>query len=53
MAKYYPSDFTYADFGSEFKAEFFDPNQWASIINQSGAKYVVLTSKHHEGCKSY
>ena len=53
MAKYYPVDFTYADFGSEFKAEFFDPNQWAQLIQKSGAKYVVLTSKHHEGCKFF
>jgi alpha-L-fucosidase len=27
----------------------FDPDEWAAIIKQSGAKYVVLTSKHHEG----
>ena len=27
----------------------FDPQQWAEVFKQSGAKYVVLTSKHHEG----
>ena len=42
-------DFTYGDFAKQFKAEFFDPNQWADIFNASGAKYIVLTSKHHEG----
>jgi alpha-L-fucosidase len=27
----------------------FDPQQWAEIFRASGAKYVVLTSKHHDG----
>ena len=27
----------------------FEPAEWARIFNQAGAKYVVLTSKHHEG----
>ena len=49
MNKNYRPDYTYGDFGNEFKAEFFEPNQWAQIINNSGAKYVVLTAKHHEG----
>jgi alpha-L-fucosidase len=39
----------YQDFVKDFKAEMFDPDKWAEIIRQSGAKYVVLTSKHHEG----
>src|ERR1044072_7141944 len=34
---------------SEFKAELFDPDHWAEVFANSGAKYVVLTSKHHEG----
>lgn len=49
MEKNYRPDFTYADFASQFHAEFFDPNEWADIFKASGAKYVVLTSKHHEG----
>jgi alpha-L-fucosidase len=32
-----------------FKAELFDPDKWAGLFKESGAKYVVLTSKHHEG----
>ena len=32
-----------------FRAELFDPNAWADVFQRSGAKYVVLTSKHHEG----
>ncbi|KAH0622357.1 hypothetical protein JD844_024594 [Phrynosoma platyrhinos] len=49
MKKNYRPGFTYEDFGPLFTAEFFDANQWADILNASGAKYVVLTSKHHEG----
>nr|XP_020668534.1 plasma alpha-L-fucosidase isoform X2 [Pogona vitticeps] len=45
----YPPGFTYEDFGPSFTAEFFDANQWADILKASGAKYIVLTSKHHEG----
>jgi alpha-L-fucosidase len=45
----YPPDWTYADFAAQFRAEFYDPNEWADIFAASGAKYVVLTSKHHEG----
>ena len=47
--KNYGSDFAYPDFVPMFKAELYDPNQWADIFERSGAKYVVLTSKHHDG----
>jgi alpha-L-fucosidase len=49
MEKNYPPNFTYQDFAKEFTAEFYDPAQWADVFAKSGAKYVVLTSKHHEG----
>jgi alpha-L-fucosidase len=45
----YGSDIPYQDFASQFKAELFDPDHWAEVFANSGAKYVVLTSKHHEG----
>ncbi|MBU2650968.1 MAG: alpha-L-fucosidase [Bacteroidetes bacterium] len=32
-----------------FTAMNYDPHQWAKAIKESGAKYVVLTSKHHDG----
>src|SRR4030095_10604745 len=33
----------------QFKAELFNPEEWARLFEQSGAKYIVLTSKHHDG----
>ncbi|CAF3810942.1 unnamed protein product [Rotaria sordida] len=47
--KNYPPDWTYADFAAQFHAEFYNPNEWADIFAASGAKYIVFTSKHHEG----
>jgi alpha-L-fucosidase len=47
--KVYGKDFKYQDFVNGFKAEMFEPDYWADVFQQSGAKYVVLTSKHHEG----
>ncbi|XP_050414721.1 alpha-L-fucosidase [Patella vulgata] len=49
MDENYRPDFTYADFAPMFTTEFFSPAQWAALFNASGAEYVVLTSKHHEG----
>lgn len=40
---------TYYDLASDFKAELFNPEDWAKLFEQSGAKYIVLTSKHHDG----
>ena len=42
-------DRSYYDLAKDFKAELYNPDEWAKVIEQSGAKYVVLTSKHHEG----
>ena len=39
----------YPDLAAQFKAELFDPAQWAQIFKQSGAKYVVMVAKHHDG----
>jgi alpha-L-fucosidase len=47
--KTYGKDFKYQDFAGQFKAELFDPEQWATLFQRSGARYVVLTSKDHEG----
>ena len=47
--KYYGENSTYDDFIPMFKAEFFNPDRWADLFKKSGAGYVVLTSKHHDG----
>jgi alpha-L-fucosidase len=45
----YGAGFNYRDFAPLFKAELFEPDQWADLFSRAGAKYVVLTAKHHEG----
>jgi alpha-L-fucosidase len=32
-----------------FTASKYKPEEWASLIKESGAKYAVLTTKHHDG----
>ncbi len=49
MKKTYGQNFTYKDFASIWKAELFNPDEWASLFQRAGAKYVVLVSKHHDG----
>jgi alpha-L-fucosidase len=39
----------YQDFAPQWKAELYDPAEWADVFERAGAKYVVLTSKHHDG----
>jgi alpha-L-fucosidase len=45
----YGPNFEYPDFARLFRAELFDPDRWADVFSRSGARYVALTSKHHEG----
>lgn len=45
----YGEAFEYRDFAPLFRAELFNPDQWAELFKKAGAKYVVLTSKHHDG----
>ena len=42
-------DFKYERFAESFDAELFDADEWAKLFKKSGAGYVVLTSKHHDG----
>ncbi|MEO6314157.1 MAG: alpha-L-fucosidase [Chitinophagaceae bacterium] len=43
------SNLTYYQLADQFKAELFNADEWAKLFEQSGAKYIVLTSKHHDG----
>jgi len=45
----YGPDFKYQDFAGQFKAEMFNPEAWADVFKRAGARYIVLTSKHHDG----
>ena len=44
-----PPEFGYKDIIPEFKAEKWNPDQWAKLFSEVGAKYVVLTAEHHDG----
>lgn len=49
-----PQDqFGYKDFIPMFKAEKFDAEEWASIFEASGAKYVIPVAEHHDGFAMY
>ena len=39
----------YGNFAAQFRAENFDAAEWAKLFKKAGAKYAVLTSKHHDG----
>lgn len=41
--------FAYADYAPRLTYELFNSSAWAELIALSGAKYVVPTTKHHEG----
>jgi alpha-L-fucosidase len=45
--------FGYKDFIPLFKAEKFNPDQWADLFRRSGARYVVPVAEHHDGFAMY
>ena len=42
-------DSVYQSYFAEFNPDLYDPRSWAAAARQAGMKYVVLTTKHHEG----
>jgi alpha-L-fucosidase len=49
---FYNGYISYVDYMKQlngFTAAKYNPEEWASLINESGAKYAVLTTKHHDG----
>ena len=54
LATYGPlTSFGYKDFIPMFKAEKFDPQAWAKLFKESGARYVVPVFEHHDGFAMY
>ncbi len=49
--EHYGAEHDYYSFALDFDRESarWDPSVWAQVFKDAGAKYVVLTSKHHEG----
>lgn len=45
----HPPDFGYKDIIPEFEAEKWDPDAWAKLFAEVGARYVVMTAEHHDG----
>lgn len=39
----------YRAYFERFNPQDYDPSHWARLAREAGMKYVVLTSKHHEG----
>ena len=39
----------YAKLADKFTAEKFDPEQWAALAKTAGMKYMVFTTRHHDG----
>lgn len=46
-------DFGYKDFIPMFTAPKFDPQEWARLFREAGAKYVVPVAEHHDGFQMY
>ena len=48
----YHKQITYDDYmaqGKKFTAKNYDPEAWAKLFKKVGARYAVLTTKHHDG----
>jgi alpha-L-fucosidase len=43
----------YRAFAKDFTASAYDAQAWADLFNDTGARYVIITAKHHEGFALY
>ena len=49
---FYNKKIPYADYMSQlegFTASKYQPEKWIDLIKKSGARYAVITTKHHDG----
>ena len=42
----------YQEFAKEFNPVKYDPEAWVKMAKDAGMKYIVITSKHHDGFHS-
>jgi alpha-L-fucosidase len=47
------SKFGYKDFIPKFRAEKWNPDEWAELFKRSGARYIVPVAEHHDGFAMY
>ena len=48
-----PAEFGYKDFIPLFKAERFEPEKWADLFREAGARFVMPVGEHHDGFQMY
>jgi len=44
-----PTEFGYHDFVPKFRAERFDPDEWAELFEKAGARFAGPVCEHHDG----
>ena len=47
--EHYGEAFDYDEFIPDWRAERFDPDEWAALFQDVGARYVLITGEHHDG----
>ena len=47
--RHFGPEWNYDDSFPNFTAENFNPKEWVNLIHSSGAKYFIITTKHHDG----
>jgi len=54
IKRFGPQDsFGYKDFIPRFKAEKWEPADWARLFKEAGARYVIPVAEHHDGFALY
>ncbi|MGJ8643203.1 MAG: alpha-L-fucosidase [Luteolibacter sp.] len=43
----------YTEFAKTFDPKDFDPDEWVTTAKNAGMKYMIITSKHHDGIAMY